>query len=58
MADQFSDQEPYDLGDHEKECGKTIEGHRSLLVEEVNNDVGHENEIDDNSAGKMVVRIS
>ena len=45
------------MGDHEKECIKTMEVHRSLLVEEVNDDVCHEDEIDDDGAGKMVVRI-
>ena len=57
LADHLSDKEPYDLGDDEKECRKAIEGHRSLLVEEANDDVRHEDEIDDNSTGKMVVRI-
>lgn len=57
LADHLSDKEPYNLGDDEKEYGEAIKGHRSLLVEEMYDDVRHEDEIDNNGTGKMVVRI-
>ena len=50
LTQGLPDQKPQDLGEHEQERGEGVPVHRARLVEHAEDDVRHEEEIDEGGA--------